>query len=103
MNDTGGFITLMSAGAAGAALGAVFFAGLWWTVRRAAVSARPALWFGPSMLLRTGVVVGGFYLAGGGLWPRLAACLAGFILARMAVLRLTRQPAPGGMGAPHAS
>ncbi|MDQ2823093.1 MAG: ATP synthase subunit I [Pseudomonadota bacterium] len=80
----------------GMALGALFFGGLWWTVQRAAVSPRPALWFGPSLLLRIAMVAGGFYLVGDGTWQRLAACLAGFVLMRMAVLRA----APG---ATHAS
>lgn len=91
--------TLAVAVLAGAALGLLFFGGLWWTVRRAASSPRPALWFGPSLLLRTALVAGGFYLAGDGAWPRLLACLAGFVLARFAVLRLV----PGRSGAAHAS
>jgi len=74
---------------AGAILGLLFFGGLWWTVRRAAASPRPALWFGPSLLLRCAAVGAGFCLLADGSWPPLAACLAGFILGRMAVLRLT--------------
>lgn len=85
-----------AAGLAGAALGLLFFGGLWWTVRRAAASPRPALWFGPSLLLRMAGVVGGFYLVGAGQWTRLAACLAGFVLARGALLWLTRAPAGQG-------
>jgi F1F0 ATPase subunit 2 len=87
MNDT---LTLLLAGSSGIALGAVFFGGLWWTVRRGVASPRPALWFLGSALLRTVLVVTGFYLVGGGQWRRLAACLAGFILARLAVTWLTR-------------
>lgn len=80
---------LTAAVLAGAALGALFFGGLWWTVQRAAVSPRPALWFGPSLLLRIAVVAAGFYLINDGSWPTLAACLAGFVLARVAVLRVS--------------
>jgi F1F0 ATPase subunit 2 len=87
MNET---LTLTLAGLAGAALGAVFFGGLWWTVRRGVSSLYPALWFFGSGLLRTGIVVAGFYLVGGGQWRRLVSALAGFLVARLVVLWLTR-------------
>ncbi|MDB5977382.1 MAG: ATPase, subunit 2 [Nevskia sp.] len=103
MNDTSIVLGLATAALAGAALGALFFGGLWWTVRRAAASPRPALWFGPSLLLRMTVVVGGFYLVGGAHWPRLAACLLGFVLARIAVLRLSRRRPLALPGGRHAS
>jgi F1F0 ATPase subunit 2 len=99
--------TLLLSGLAGAALGALFFGGLWWTVRRGASAGCPALWFLASGLLRMSLVVGGFYLIGGGRWPRLAAALVGFIVARLAVLWLTRttrenqkQPTPEARHAP---
>ncbi|MFT5934619.1 MAG: F1F0 ATPase subunit 2, partial [Hydrogenophaga sp.] len=38
---------------AGAALGGVFFGGLWWTVQRGANSPSPARWFLGSFVLRT--------------------------------------------------
>ncbi len=103
MHDMTTLLPLAKAALTGTALGALFFGGLWWTVRRAAVSPRPSLWFGPSLLLRTATVVGGFYLAGGAHWPRLAACLAGFVLARIAVLRLAKPGAAAASGAQHAS
>jgi F1F0 ATPase subunit 2 len=89
MSDT---LTLILSGAAGAALGAIFFGGLWWTVRRGMTSPRPVAWFVGSVVLRMSVVLFGFYFIGGGDWRRLAACLIGFVLARIAVTRLT--PAP---------
>jgi F1F0 ATPase subunit 2 len=76
--------------AAGFLLGAIFFGGLWWTVRMGVSSKRPALWFLGSMLLRMGIVLFGFYFVGGGNWQRLVACLIGFIIARFCVIRLTR-------------
>jgi F1F0 ATPase subunit 2 len=88
-------LSLAMAAMAGVALGLLFFGGLWWTVQRAAHSPRPALWFGPSLLLRIAIVGAGFYLLGDGTWQRLAAGLAGFVLARFAVLRI----APGGADA----
>jgi F1F0 ATPase subunit 2 len=63
---------------------------LWWTVHQAVSSGHPALWFLGSALLRTGLVVAGFYLVGAGQWPRLVACLVGFIVTRLVVLWLTR-------------
>lgn len=77
---------------AGAMLGAVFYAGLWWTVRRAATFRRPGLSVLASLLLRTGFALAGFYRVAGGEWLRLLLCLAGFVLARVAVTWLTRVP-----------
>ncbi|MBC7703264.1 MAG: ATP synthase subunit I [Rhodoferax sp.] len=76
------------AGLAGVALGAFFFGGLWWTLRRALVSPRPLLWLGTSVLLRSGIVLFGVYVVGHGQWQRMVACLAGFILVRLLTLRL---------------
>jgi F1F0 ATPase subunit 2 len=86
-------LTWMLAGLAGAALGVIFFGGLWWTVRRGVAVAYPALWFVASALLRTGIVVAGFYFVGAGQWRRLLSALVGFIVGRLVVLWLTRLPA----------
>jgi len=75
---------------AGILLGAIFFGGLWWTVRKGVFSKSPALWFLGSLLLRMSVVLAGFYFVGRGDWVRLLACLLGFIIARFIVMRLTR-------------
>lgn len=78
------------AGLAGLLIGAVFFGGLWWTVRRCMRSTQPGLcWLG-STLLRMTVAVFGFYVVGRGDWRRLIACLMGFITARLVVTWLTR-------------
>ena len=87
MNET---LTGMLCGLAGAALGVIFFGGLWWTVRQGVTSGHPVLWFLGSGLLRMGIVLAGFYLVGGGQWPRLVSALVGFIAARLVVLWLTR-------------
>lgn len=76
--------------AAGLLLGAVFFGGLWWTVRRGLSSPRPAVLFLSSAVLRMGTVVTGFYFVSEGRWQRLLACMAGFIIARLAVTWITR-------------
>jgi F1F0 ATPase subunit 2 len=78
--------------AAGLSLGAIFFGGLWWTVRKGVSSKHPALWFLGSMVLRMGIVLPGFYFVGRGDWRRLVACLVGFIIARFVVMRLTGTP-----------
>ena len=75
-------VALTAAAGAGAALGAAFFAGLWWTVRKGLGARRPALWFFASLMLRSGLAAAGFYLVGRGLWERMAACLVGFAAAR---------------------
>ena len=98
-------LTLASALVAGILLGAFFFGGLWWTVRKGMTSEKVALWFFGSMLLRTGVVMLGFYFVMGDSWQRLLACLLGFILARLIVTRLTRitgQPSQLAQEADHA-
>jgi len=85
-------LTLALALAAGLLFGGIFFGGLWWTVRKGVTSKRPALLFLGSMLLRTGVVVAGFYVVGEGHWHRLLACLLGFVIARVIVTRLAGPP-----------
>ena len=81
---------------AGAALGAVFFGGLWWTVQRGAASSAPASWFLGSFVLRTAIVLAGFYFIGAGQLVLLGLCLIGFLLARAMVLVATR-PTPGAV------
>ena len=79
---------------AGALLGVFFFGGLWWTVQKGVRSDTPALWFLGSLLLRTGLILVGFYVAAQGHWSRFAACLLGFVISRVIVVRrLTRAPA----------
>jgi F1F0 ATPase subunit 2 len=83
-------VTLALSGVAGGALGAIFFGGLWWTVRKGISSEQPALWFFGSLLSRMSIVLIGFYFISGGHWERLLLGLFGFALARLAVIRLTR-------------
>jgi len=89
MNEFSGRVLAL---AAGLLLGAVFFGGLWWTVRKGVSSKNPALWFLGSFLLRISLVLLGFYFVGRGDWQRLMASLLGFIIARFCVMRLTRTP-----------
>ena len=87
MNET---LALVLALVTGVLLGAMFFGGLWWTVRKGVLSKRPALWFFGSLLLRTSIALAGFYYIARGHWERLLVCLLGFIIARLIVTRLTR-------------
>lgn len=85
-------LPLLWAWAAGAVLGAIFFGGLWWTVRRGMASSRPALWFLASLLLRTALVLAGFYVVADGHWQRLLLAVVGFFIAKLVVTRF----APSG-------
>lgn len=69
---------------AGVLLGAFFFGGLWWTIRKGVDSKNPALLFACSMITRTAVALLGFYLVTRWNGFRLLACLGGFIAARIA-------------------
>ena len=81
---------LISSLSMGVALGLFFFGGLWWTVKKGLASPRPALWFLGSLLLRSAVVLCGFYFIGEGDWKKIAACLSGFIVARLIAIRLPK-------------
>jgi len=86
-------MTLTLAWMAGVLLGAIFFGGLWWTIRKGVSAKQPALWFLGSILLRVGIALAGFYFVSGHDWQRLLICLIGFQMARMLVTWLTRLPA----------
>jgi F1F0 ATPase subunit 2 len=89
MNET---LALALTVVAGGMLGTMFFGGLWWTVRKGVSAKRPAVWFLGSLLLRTGIVLAGFYFASSGHWVRLLLCLLGFVIAYFIVTRLTGPP-----------
>jgi F1F0 ATPase subunit 2 len=79
---------------AGAALGWVYFLGLWATVRRIPGQRHPGLWMALGLLARFVLLLAVFVFAvrrGG--WPALAAALVGFLVARTVVVRRTGVPA----------
>lgn len=78
---------LILAALAGGALGAVYFGGLWLTVRRLAHTRRPTLWLLSSFFVRTALTLLGFYLVLRMGWATLLACLVGFLLARVLLMR----------------
>ncbi|QDU65261.1 ATP synthase subunit I [Engelhardtia mirabilis] len=87
MHDVAG---IALACASGGALGAGFFAGLYWTIQRGLSSTHPALWFLGSLIVRTALLLLGFYFVAGGHWQRLLACMVGFLMARLIVSRSAR-------------
>ena len=92
-------LSLVLALVTGLLLGAIFFGGLWWTVRKGFSSKQPALWFFGSLLLRTSIALGGFYFIARGRWESLLVCLLAFVMARVIVMRLTRVPEKPGFPA----
>ena len=87
MNESLG---LAGALVAGLLLGAMFFGGLWWTVREGLSAKRVARWFLGSLLIRMSVTLAGIYVVSGHHWERFLLCLLGFTMARGLVRLLTR-------------
>lgn len=87
MND---WMNLSAALLVGFCLGLIFFGGLWWTVKRGTASTCPACWFLGSFLVRTAIILLGFYWIGKGSWERMGLCLMGFILSRWLVFQVTK-------------
>lgn len=81
MNEVG---QILFGFAMGFPLGFFFYGGLSFTTRKALGSRYPALWFFLSFLLRTILLLGGFYFISGGNWKILLATVAGFIISRYA-------------------
>ena len=77
----------------GTMLGAFFFVGLWWTVQKGLKSEWAAFWFVGSLLLRTSVIMVGFFYVSQRGWLHTVTCLLGFLVARFYVVaRFTRKP-----------
>jgi len=76
----------------GVMLGLFFYSGLWWTTQKVIGDAWSPHWLLASFLLRTFVVMSGFYLIAVPDWLNLLLCLSGFLIARLlvsCVLRLS--------------
>lgn len=79
--------SILLAFATGSVLGCFFFGGLWWTVSRV-TSSRSGAWLLPvSSFLRTVVLLGGLWVVGHDSLGRIAACMAGWLLARRVLVR----------------
>lgn len=95
------FLTAIAVFFAGFLAGLAFFGGLLLTVDKGLSSRHPALWFFGSWMLRVVFTVGVFYLVSGGQWQRLLICMAGFLVARVALTRWFTahgKPDASGMG-----
>jgi len=91
-------IALASVFAVGIVLGALFFGGLWWTVRRVLVARLPAAWLIASFVARTALVLAGFNIVAGGQWQRWLVVLAGFVSARVVIARFLPVPDVSAIG-----
>ncbi|MCD4689706.1 MAG: ATP synthase subunit I [Desulfuromonadaceae bacterium] len=78
--------------AAGAALGAGYFAGLWLTVCRLANTRTPYRFYSLSLLLRLMLVLAGFYLLASRGYEDLLAAGVGFLVSRQLWLMAKRSP-----------
>ncbi len=87
MNDIINVIVIFLAGTA---LGVLFFGALWLTVKKAVTSKKPALLILLSFVFRITIVMVGFYFIAEGNWQRLLIALVGFVIARFAVVHLTK-------------
>jgi len=84
-------IYLALASGVGLLIGSLFFAGLWLTTQRLTTMNYPALLMLFSFVLRMALVLGAFFLVGQGHLDRMLFCLMGFLIARFAVMRITRE------------
>ncbi len=88
-------IDLLLALLAGMTLGLVFFGGLWLTVRKGLQFKNSAVFiFMASLLVRTAIVVLGFYYVAAGSWQKMLLCLAGFLIARVVIVRQQNKQQP---------
>jgi|SRR5690606_1586589 len=94
---TGSHVAWGLAMAGGAAVGVVYFSGLWWTVRRATRSPRPAVLIAGSFLVR-GIVAAALlvWLAAGDPW-RLLGAVGAFLAVRAVGVRIARATTPAGL------
>jgi F1F0 ATPase subunit 2 len=77
---------------AGLLLGVFFFGGLWWTVQKLSTVRSPTILVFVSFLVRTAVVMLGFYVLLMQGLPHLFIALGGYLVARMwCVYRLKPQ------------
>ncbi len=78
----------------GLAVGLFFYGGLWFTVKQLATSRYRALLLVASFGIRTLVVVSGFLLLVEKRWDYALACLIGFTMGRLLVMKfMTGRPA----------
>lgn len=79
------FLSLTKAFVSGLVLGGVYCAMLWFSVQRVYIARNPMLWLAATAVPRIAVPLASFYWVMDSRWERLLACLAGFVVARLAV------------------
>jgi F1F0 ATPase subunit 2 len=72
----------------GAVLGFIFYGGLWLTVRKVVTAKRQPLWLPASLFVRILITFAGFFIICGANHKNFAACVAGFIFARLLAMKL---------------
>ena len=82
----------------GIAIGGIYFAGLWETVRRLPDAKRPVRRMTLSFALRAALALAGFRLALQGGWESLSAAILGFLAMREILLRRIGNTSYGIMG-----
>lgn len=88
MNETAQFIFIT---AAGFVLGALFFGGLWFTVKKSVSAKNPAWWIFGSLIVRMAIALLGFYYMSQFGWQAMLLGLFGFITARFMVMFFTKK------------
>lgn len=79
------FLSLAKAFMSGLVVGAVYCTMLWFSVRRMYSARNPMLWLAATAVPRIAVPLASFYWVMDSRWERLLACLAGFVVARIAI------------------
>ena len=72
---------------AGIVLGSLYFGGLWLTITRMRTTKSPGFFLVLSFILRTVLVIGGFYLITDGKLERLAVAMLAFFVTRFVFIR----------------
>lgn len=90
--------TVMLSFLTGIAIGGIYFAGLWETVRRLPDAKKPIRRMALSFALRAAMALAGFWVVLQGGWVGLVAAMAGFLTMREILLRRLGGPSAGRMG-----
>ena|SRR3990167_3756955 len=76
--------------ASGLLVGAAYFAGLWFTVRRLTGAGLAPVWLFASAIVRLALLIAALFWIVDDSWERLLAALAGIIAARWIAMRSVR-------------
>jgi F1F0 ATPase subunit 2 len=80
-------LDLALAALAGAFLGILYFGGLWWTIQRISQAGQSVWLLAVSFILRTVLVIGGFFIITDGKLERLAISMLAFFVTRFVFIR----------------